>query len=130
MALNPQNRLRIEVPAGAGGTEEQRVAKALEALRARVPNMGRTILDFGAAPGAPDARVAVTDQAGIVEGSNVLAWVLPIATPDHSADEHVLEPLKVVAGEIVPGVGFTIFGVALPPLVNAIGKWTIAWMWS
>jgi hypothetical protein len=130
VALNPQNRLRIEIPGGAGGTEEQRVAQALRDLRGRVPNMGRTILDFGAAPGAPDARVQVIDQAGIVEGSQVLAWLFPVATPDHSADEHVLEQLKIVAGQIVPGVGFTIFGLALAPLVNAHGKWTVAWMWS
>lgn len=129
MALNQhQDRNLIEIPGGEGGTELQRVSKALGELRARVPNMGRAILDFGAA-GAPDARVRVLDQAGILEGSIVTAWVFPIATADHTAEEHVVEALKVVAGEIVPGVGFTIYGLTTSAQ-NVRGKWTVAWMWS
>jgi hypothetical protein len=71
---------------------------------------GTTTLDFGAFPGKSDASVAVTGQASIVSGSLVEAWIRPEATADHSADEHMVETLRVVAGNIVAGTGFTIYG--------------------
>jgi len=71
---------------------------------------GVTQLDFGVFPGASDASIAVTGQASIQSGSLVEAWLTPIATPDHSADEHLVETIQVRAGNIVPGVGFTIYG--------------------
>ena len=71
---------------------------------------GTATLDFGAFPGASDASVAVTGQAAIVAGSLVEAWIRPEATADHSADEHMLETLKVFAANIVAGTGFTIYG--------------------
>lgn len=71
---------------------------------------GTTTLDFGAFPGASDASVAVTGQAAIVAGSIVGAWIRPVATADHTADEHMVETIEVVAGNISAGVGFTIYG--------------------
>lgn len=67
-------------------------------------------LDFGAFPGSSHATVAVTGQAGIASGSLVEAWLRPVATADHTADEHMVEPLKVFAADIVAGTGFTIHG--------------------
>lgn len=75
-----------------------------------MPGTGTTTLDFGAFPGASDASVVVTGQAGIVSGSLVEAWIRPEATADHTADEHMLETIKVFAGNIVAGTGFTIYG--------------------
>lgn len=72
---------------------------------------GTATLDFGAFPGKSDASVAVTGQAGIVSGSLVEAWIRPVATADHSADEHMVETLKVFAANIVAGTGFTIYGL-------------------
>lgn len=71
---------------------------------------GTATLDFGAFPGKSDASVAVTGQAGIVAGSLVEAWIRPVATADHTADEHMAETLKVFAANIVAGTGFTIYG--------------------
>lgn len=71
---------------------------------------GVATLDFGAFPGKSDATVNVTGQAGIVAGSLVEAWVRPVATTDHTADEHMLETIKVFAANIVAGTGFTIYG--------------------
>lgn len=70
---------------------------------------GTTTIDFGAFPGASDASVAVTGQASILSGSLVEAWIFPTATSDHSADEHMLETIKVFAGNVVAGTGFTIY---------------------
>jgi hypothetical protein len=72
---------------------------------------GLATLDFGAFPGASDASLAVTGQTGILSGSYVEAWLRPAVTTDHTADEHLVETIKVVAGNISAGVGFTIYGI-------------------
>lgn len=72
---------------------------------------GTTTIDFGAFPGGSDASVTVIGQTGIVAGSLVEAWIRPEATADHTADEHMVETIKVVAGNIVAGTGFTIYGL-------------------
>jgi hypothetical protein len=71
---------------------------------------GTATLDFGAFPGKSDASVVVTGQAAIVAGSLVEAWIRPADTADHLADEHMVETLKVFAGNIQAGTGFTIYG--------------------
>jgi hypothetical protein len=70
---------------------------------------GSTTIDFGAFPGASDARVDVTGQASILANSLVEAWIIPVATVDHTADEHMVESIRVIAGNIQAGVGFTIY---------------------
>ena len=107
---------------------------------------GTATLDFGAFPGASDASIAVTGQAAIIAGSLVEAWIRPVATADHSADEHMVETFKVIAGNIVAATGFTIYGFSTTPnfggdSINGsfkitpkndpriYGTWTIAWAW-
>jgi hypothetical protein len=70
---------------------------------------GTVILDFGAFPGKSDASVFVS-QPTITAGSLVEAWIFPANTADHTADEHMLETLKVFAGNVQAGVGFTVYG--------------------
>lgn len=88
--------------------------------------VGTAVVDFGA--GADTASVVITGQAGITATSFVMADLAAIATADHSADEHVIEPIVVTPGAIVPGAGFTIF--ARTGNVEVFGKWTVKWMWS
>jgi hypothetical protein len=71
---------------------------------------GTALLDFGAFPGGFDASIVITGQAAILAGSYVEAWIFPADTADHTADEHMLETLKVFATTIVAGTGFTIYG--------------------
>lgn len=68
---------------------------------------GTTEIDFGAFPGASDASVVVTG----ITGSPTLAeaWLTPVATVDHTADEHLFETIAVRAGP-VSGGQFTIYG--------------------
>lgn len=73
---------------------------------------GTAIVNFGAFPGKSDASVDITGQGGILAGSLVEAWIRPVDSADHSADEHILEQMKVVAGNITPGVGFTIYAIS------------------
>lgn len=100
---------------------------------------GTATLDFGAFPGKSDASIAVTGQGSIVAGSLVEAWLRPVATADHTADEHMVETLKVVAGDIVNATGFTIYGFNQSQLnesgagdkgTRLWGLWTIAWAWN
>ncbi len=75
-----------------------------------------TTVDFGAFPGKTDTSLAVTGQAAIVAESLVEAWILPRATSDHTADEHWVEDIVVMAGSVVAGTGFTIYArVAVLP---------------
>lgn len=87
-------------------------------------NTGTATLDFGAFPGASDTSIAVTGQTGIVAGSIVQAWLRPVDTADHLADEHLVETLRIEVGNIVAGTGFTIYGayhgaVALEPTTRS-----------
>lgn len=77
---------------------------------------GTTTINFGTFPGSYDTSVAVTGQAAIVAGSLVEAWLRPEATADHTADEHMLEPLKIMAGNIIAGTGFTIYAFNETPI--------------
>lgn len=127
-----QDRVGVEIPSRVGATiYDQRTAQALDDLRKRIPATGVAVADFGKAPGSPMATVLIRDQAGIVASSLVHAEIRPQATPDHSVDEHLLEPLRVIAGSIVPGQGFSIY-VIYAGLGDsmAYGHWTVAWSWN
>lgn len=97
---------------------------------------GTTVLDFGAFPGKSDASVDVLGQGGILSVSAVEAWIRPVATGDHTADEHRLETLAVMAGNIVSGQGFTIYGRNTSQLSSGgigtriSGQWTVSWVWN
>lgn len=71
---------------------------------------GTAVLDFGALPGKADTSIPVTGQGSIAAGSLVEAWIRPVATAEHSEDEHTFENMDVVAATIVAGTGFTIYG--------------------
>lgn len=75
-----------------------------------VGTTGTASLNFGGYPGDNEASVVVTGQAGIVAGSVVEAWLRIEDSADHSADEHRIEEIALSAGDIVAGVGFTIYG--------------------
>jgi len=109
---------------------------------------GVATINFGTFPGATDALIAVTGQASIVAGSVVEAWIRPIATADHSEDEHMVESLKIFAANIIAGTGFTIYGFILENIFSLeniknraynknkgegsllYGQYTVAWRWS
>jgi hypothetical protein len=79
-----------------------------------VGNTGTATVNFGGFPGSSDTSVLVTGQTGIAAGSLVEAWLVPVATSDHSADEHIADGPRILAGNIVPGTGFTVYAVAWP----------------
>jgi hypothetical protein len=91
-------------------------------------NFGVTTVDFGALPGKTDASVAVTGQASIISGSSVRVSLRPTATADHSADEHWVEEMDVMAGNVSAGTGFTIY--AKTRNRRLYGQWSVAWNWG
>jgi hypothetical protein len=108
---------------------------------------GTTTVNFGAFPGSSDTTAVNTGQAAIVAGSLVEAWIWPVATADHSADEHWVESINVVAGNIVAGTGFTIYARDANQLYEqqpdnnrgrlptgsqprVYGLFTVAWVWN
>lgn len=114
---------------------------------------GTTTVNFGAFPGSSDASVVITGQSGIGSGSLTEAWIYPIATADHTADEHWVENIQATAGNTVPGTGFTIYArntnnlneptFGLPgelrdsPIdgvgglgTRLYGLFTVAWVWN
>jgi hypothetical protein len=73
---------------------------------------GSAVLSFGSAPGTNAIETVITGQTGISAGSTVKAWISAEATGDHNAYEHaVILPrcIGISCGNIVAGVGFTIF---------------------
>jgi hypothetical protein len=117
---------------------------------------GTATVNFGAFPGASDASVVITGQNAILSSSLVEAWLFPAATADHTHDEHLVETISVIAGNIVAGVGFTIYAVNNSTLFETppdraylpgdtigytgpnvagtgtriYGVWSVAWVWS
>lgn len=87
----------------------QRTTLGLGTLATKNDNSGKTTIDFGAFPGKSDSVVTVTGQTGIVSGSVVQAWLVPEATADHTADEHRLETISIMAGNIVANTSFDIY---------------------
>ena len=39
------------------------------------------------------------------------AWLYPKATDDHTIEEHIATPIRVIAGACTAGVGFTIYAI-------------------
>lgn len=90
---------------------------------------GTTTINFGSFPGASEASVAVTGQTGILTSSLLGAWLIPVATSDHSVDEHRVENIRVFASDIVAGTGFTIYAECLLGQL-LYGQYSVAWAWS
>lgn len=97
-------------------------------------NTGTAIIDFGAFPGTTQASVAVTGQSSILNTSLPQAFIKLTISPDHSADEHMIEGLKITTGNVVAGTGFTIYAELYQPVPAKVnftyGKWNVSWEWN
>jgi len=112
------------------GNEEVDVTVAASGGGGGSVNSGTTSVDFGAgASNANDTHKVVTviGQAGIVAGSLVQAWVRGTTSADHNIDEHMVDELKVEAGNIVAGTGFDIHVTCVRG--KTYGVYNLNWMW-
>jgi len=81
-----------------------------------------------ASNGGSDMATSIPGQTGITAGACVEAWVMAIPTATHSADEHMVEEIQSIAGDISVGVGFNI---RLRTRNKALyGDWTGGWVWN
>ena len=114
------------------------------------PTSGVATLNFGAFPGTPQASVTVSAIDAADPNAEIDAWVIPVATTDHSADEHTYDPPRVsaaISGSTIIVTGFpsgrdmsvppgTPFGAS--PSQQPIGEiqcmpygqWSVAWAFS
>ncbi len=84
---------------------------------------GRAVLDFGTS----DTHVSVAvSMPEITAAHLVTASVMAATTSDHTADEHVVEPLRITAGDIVAGTGFTVHGT-LDSAGTTSGEFVVTW---
>lgn len=89
---------------------------------------GSAIIDFGTAAGGNTlASVDVVGQTDIQATSSVRAWMMVDSTADHNDTEHLLAPISLRAGNIVPGVGFTIYAVSEWMLTRTF---KVRWEWT
>ena len=94
-----------------------------------MPGSGTTTIDFGTeASPVLNPSVSVTGQGSILSGSLVEAWLFPVATASHTADEHLIENVSIRASAPTAGVGFTIYG--FPTNGTVRGVFTVAWAWA
>jgi len=90
--------------------------------------VGQSTLNFGDISSPSGwATLDVTGQASILSTSKVEAWIRPEATPEHSLEETLIEPIKISAGNILEGTGFTIYGEVLNG--KTYGTYKIDWVW-
>lgn len=109
-----------------------------------MPGQGTTTVDFGAFPGGAVATVDVTGQTGLTSANLIEAFVMPIATADHTVDEHIADKPEVTAYFLTNG-SFRIVAMS-PDYVQRVpyrigadttqvapetyGQWTIGWVWN
>ena len=78
---------------------------------------GTTTVNFGT--GKTDVSVFVSDTS-ITASQLVEAWIFPSETASNTSDNHWVEDLQVVAGNIQNGSGFTIYAKCKTGLAHGI----------
>ncbi len=130
MSLPPNIRINASVPfppivQGAGGVTVSK-ANGIWTISAAgaIGASGQATINFGAFPGSSDTSITVSDT-GVQGSSMVLAEILAVASADHSGDEHWAEEIDIRPGNIVVGVGFTIY--ARTRNAPLYGAWNVSW---
>lgn len=86
---------------------------------------GTASIDFGGK--ATNASVAVS--APTITGSQLVeAWIFPATTASNTVDNHRTENIHVVAGNVVAGVGFTIYAQVENGFAHGI--YNVAWVFN
>lgn len=85
---------------------------------------GTTTLTFG---GKETTTFVAVSSPTIGANSLVEAWVFPASTASNTPDNHWVENMDIVAGNVQAGVGFTIYAKATLGLCHGI--FNVAWVW-
>lgn len=94
-------------------------------------NTGTSIMDFGSPPGTNVTSSIVVGQTNILSNSIVQAFLMASTTVSgsvgHNAEEHKLVPINLTCGNIIPGVGFSIYADSEWRLDSTF---LVAWLWN
>ena len=76
---------------------------------------GTAIIDFGAWPGNNEASVNVTGLTEILSDSETDAWIVSVASENHTISDHryAASLIGLTTGAPTAGVGFTIYATPL-----------------
>lgn len=87
---------------------------------------GTAQLNFGV--GSKVAEVVVTGVSRVLITSRVIATMRIEATVDHPVEDLLIDPIRVLVKDLVPGVGFTIYGEMDNASANGFYKvdWVLA----
>jgi hypothetical protein len=83
-------------------------------------------IDCGTSSDLTTIEVARTEITGT---SAIMANLAPVATSDHTIDEHLVDGPLIVAHSPVAGVGFSVSAIPRPGHGPTSGLWTFRW-WS
>jgi hypothetical protein len=149
--VDPMGRVVIDVlDAPAVLAKGWVYANIEDAISGGLPTFGTAVLDFGAFPGAPLTEATVLGAA--IDSNAVLkVWVPAVASVDHSADEHSVDP-PMVSGQVTgstlvirancsgrdrpvpPGVAPGNTANSQMPIprrqLQPYGKWNVAWAFA
>lgn len=91
--------------------------------------IGTAVLDFGSTP-STEATVEVSGQTDITAECFAEAWVMARSTETNTESDHQQAAafFRVVCGQPVAGVGFTITAYCLVGAVT--GTFKVEWTWS
>jgi hypothetical protein len=87
---------------------------------------GTATLDFGASN--KTAQTVVTGVAQAKAASIILSSMRIEATTDHPTDDLLVDPIRVMAGDISAGVGFTVYGTMENAPAN--GLYRVDWAFA
>jgi len=101
-------------------------------VQGTVMNSGMTTINFGSVPGANIVGTAVTGQTNILTTSTVSCFMMGDTTDNgsgvgHNAGEHQWIPLKLTAGNLIAGTGFTIYAESEYRLT---ATFIVRWFWT
>ena len=86
---------------------------------------GTALIDFGL--GSTDTSVTVLAPT-IAADSLVESWVFPADTASNTVDNHWVDDVKFIAGNIQAGVGFTIYAKCDTGLAH--GVYSVGWVFN
>jgi hypothetical protein len=90
-------------------------------------NVGTATLSFGNTAGSEQTSVDVTGQTNILSSSNIIVNIITAATSTNFLEDIIYSDMAVFAGNIIEGVGFTIYGVSRGGRLQ--GDYTVQWAW-
>lgn len=96
-------------------------------LLSSLGGQGQVTIDFG--PSQAQRASAAVSAPLILPQATIIARLGYGPTPDHSEDEHLMAStvMGVVAGSIVPGVGFTVYATTQD---NVSGTFVVEYTWK